>query len=90
MIKKVFFCCCFLISNLLIGQEIIIIDKNNNPINNAAIFNKEKSIHVLSDLNGIVNLTRFSSNEEIYFQHPKYISGPLFGRSETRVILYPA
>ena len=76
MIKKVFFCCFFLISNLLIGQEIIIIDKNNNPINNAAIFNKEKSIHVLSDLNGIVNLTRFSSNEEIYFQHPKYISKP--------------
>ena len=76
MIKKVFFCCCFLISNLLIGQEIIIIDKNKNPINNAAIFNKEKSIHVLSDLNGIVNLTRFSSNEEIYFQHPKYISKP--------------
>ena len=76
MIKKFFLCCCFLISNLLIGQEIIIVDKNNNPINNAAIFNKEKSIHVLSDLNGIVNLTRFSSNEEIYFQHPKYISKP--------------
>ena len=77
MIKKVFLCCCFFISSLLIGQEIIIVDKNNNPINNAAIFNKEKSIHVLSDLNGIVNLTRFSSNEEIYFQHPKYISKPV-------------
>ena len=77
MIKKFFLWFFFIFSNLVLSQEVIIVDINNNPINNAAIFNKEKSIHVLSDLNGIVNLTRFSNNEKVYFQHPKYISGPI-------------
>ncbi len=77
MIKKVVFIFFFFLCNSLFSQEVIIVDENNNPINNAAVFNKEKSIHVLSDLNGIINLTRFSNNEKIYFQHPKYISEPI-------------
>ena len=58
-------------------QEIIIVDNNNNPIHNAAVFNKDKSIHVLSDINGVVNLTRFSNNEKLFFQHPKYYINPI-------------
>ena len=77
MIRIFIFIFIFLTTNTLVSQEIIIVDVNNNPINNAAVFNKEKSIHVLSDLNGIVNITRFSNNEKIYFQHPKYISEPI-------------
>ncbi len=77
MIKKVVFVYIFLISTSLFSQEIIIVDTNNNPIKNATIFNQEKSIYVLSDLNGVVNLTRFSKNEKIYFQHPKYTSEPI-------------
>ncbi len=80
MIKKVVFIYLFLICSPLFSQEIIIVDANNNPIKNAAIFNHEKSIHVLSDLSGSVNLTRFSKNEKIYFQHPKYTSEPILKR----------
>ncbi len=80
MIKKVVFIYLFLISSSLFSQEIIIVDANNNPIKNAAIFNHEKSIHVLSNLSGAVNLTRFSKNEKIYFQHPKYTSEPILKR----------
>jgi len=77
MIKKAFFICFFIIVNTIMGQEIIIVDDNNNPINNAAVFNEEKSIHVLSDINGVVNLSRFSDNEKLFFQHPKYFSSPI-------------
>lgn len=80
MIKKFLLIYIFLFANQIFSQEIIIVDVNNNPINNAAIFNKEKSIHVLSDLNGVVNITRFSNDEKIYFQHPKYTSEPILKR----------
>jgi len=72
MIRKIILIYFFIVTNSLFSQEIIIVDKNNNPISNAAVFNKGKTIHMLSDLNGIVNLTRFSDNDKIYFQHPKY------------------
>ncbi len=77
MIKKTFFIFFFIVVSTLTGQEIIIVDDNNNPINNAAVFNEEKSIHVLSNINGIVNLSRFSDNEKLFFQHPKYFSLPV-------------
>ena len=72
MIKNLVFIFIFLITNSVFCQEIIIVDENNNPVSNAAVFNKDKSITALSDLNGVVNLSRFSSNELISFQHPRY------------------
>jgi len=76
MTKNYFFICVFLMSFSAFCQKIVIVDENNNAINNAAVFNEDKSIHVLSDFNGIVNLSRFLNNEKIYLQHPKYNSKP--------------
>ena len=77
MIKRFIYIYILFITNVLFSQEIIIVDNNNNPIHNAAVFNKDKSIHVLSDINGVVNLNRFSNNEKLYFQHPKYYINPI-------------
>ena len=77
MIKRFIYIFFLFTTHVLLGQEIIIVDNNNNPIHNAAVFNKDKSIHVLSDINGVVNLTRFSNNEKLFFQHPKYYINPI-------------
>ena len=67
MIKGFIYILFLFTTNVLFCQKIIIVDNNNNPIHNAAVFNKDKSIHVLSDINGVVNLTRFSNNEKLFF-----------------------
>lgn len=77
MIKRFLYIFFLITTNFLFGQEVIIIDNNNNPIHNAAVFNEDKSIYVLSDINGVVNLTRFSNNEKLFFQHPKYYINPI-------------
>ena len=77
MTKRIIYICFFLLFLSVDAQKVTIVDLNNNPIPNAAVFNGKKTIHVLSGLDGVVNLSRFKENELIYFQHPKYTSLPI-------------
>ena len=43
-----------------------------NPITNVSAFNSSKTKSVLSNKDGIVNLSRFLSNDTIFIQHPSY------------------
>ena len=63
MTKKIIYIYFFLLYFSASAQKVTIVDLNNNPVTNAAIFNAKKSIYVLSDLNGVVNLSRFKENE---------------------------
>lgn len=54
------------------GQEIIIVDNAKNPITNVSVFNQAKTKSTLSNKEGIVNLSRFLSNDTIFIQHPNY------------------
>ena len=77
MKKRIIYICFFLLYFSVDAQKITIVDLNNNPVANAAVFNEKKTIYVLSDLDGVVNLSRFKEKELIYFQHPKYTSLPI-------------
>ena len=54
------------------GQEIIIVDEQNNPIINVSAFNVSKTKSILSNNDGIINLSRFLASDTIYLQHPNY------------------
>lgn len=42
------------------------------PVENVAIYNIERNIATLTDKQGIANLTKFSTSDSIFFQHPSY------------------
>ena len=71
-----FFCLLGTIKNLY-SQEVLILDDNNNPIPNVALFNQQKTISALSNINGEANISRFENSDLIYIQHPLYVSPPL-------------
>ena len=54
------------------GQEMIIVDEKNNPIVNVSAFNVSKTKSILSNNNGVINLSRFLDSDTIYLQHPNY------------------
>lgn len=57
------------------AQQILIIDESTNePISGVVAYNKSKSKSVMSDLDGIINLDNFNSNETIVFQHVSYFN----------------
>lgn len=63
---------------LLIGaqaraQVVKVVDqKTNQPIEDVAIYNLEKSTVAVSNIDGKVDLVKFSDNDIITFQHPAY------------------
>ena len=65
MTKRIIYICFFLLYLSVDAQKVTIVDLNNNPVANAAVFNGKKTIYVLSDLEGVVNLSRFKENELI-------------------------
>lgn len=61
---------CLLFSASLLAQKVKIVEKETNlPIPGVAVFNEKKSILLTSDIDGMVNLDKFSPTESIYFQH---------------------
>lgn len=53
----------------LSAQKVKIIEKGSNlPIPGVAVFNESRSVIVTSDIDGMVNLNKFSVSESIYFQ----------------------
>ena len=59
----------FFVSNYSYSQQIIVKDDTSNEnLSDVVIFNEDKSESIITDLNGIVDLSVFSENEKIYFQ----------------------
>jgi hemoglobin/transferrin/lactoferrin receptor protein len=70
-----FFLSCFLtlFSVALFAQKITIVSSGNNePISGVAIFNQDKSVTTISDLDGVAILDGFSNNDVITFKHISY------------------
>lgn len=56
------------------AQEITILDQvTKNPIGNVAIYNLNKSKSVLSNLKGEANISLFSIDEKLIFQHISHL-----------------
>lgn len=64
LVILLFFC-----STLSFGQQITVKDENTNEnLPDVVIFNENKSQSIITDLDGIVDLSLFSSDENIFFQ----------------------
>tara|TARA_B100000902_G_C27316615_1_gene921730 strand:- start:564 stop:3059 length:2496 start_codon:yes stop_codon:yes gene_type:complete len=70
--KSFFYTLIFLIPSIFFGQNVTIIDSNQNPVPNVSAFNKSKTKSILSNTDGIINLSRFFKEDTIIFQHPQY------------------
>ena len=52
------------------AQDILVLDKETRqPIFNVAVFNKDKSKHLLTNFDGQADLSAFSEGEIIFFRH---------------------
>ena len=59
----------FFFSTLSFGQQITVKDENTNEnLPDVVIFNESKSQSIITDLDGVVDLSLFSSDENIFFQ----------------------
>ena len=59
----------FFFSTLSFGQQITVKDENTNEnLPDVVIFNENKSQSIITDLDGTVDLSLFSSDENIFFQ----------------------
>jgi hemoglobin/transferrin/lactoferrin receptor protein len=57
------------------AQRIQVLEKeNNNPISGVAVFNSNKTKSGITDLEGIVDVSKFSEEEKIIFQHISHIN----------------
>jgi len=55
------------------SQEIKIVNqKTGSPVENVALYNRSKSVSTLSDKNGEADISGFSGQDSIHFQHPSY------------------
>ncbi len=68
----------FLSISSIIAQKIQVFEKESHaPISGVAIFNNDKTISGISDLDGFVDISDFSENEKITFQHISHTSSTI-------------
>jgi len=59
----------------IIAQKIQILGKEDHePISGVALYNKDKSSAAITDFDGFVDISDFSKNERITFQHLSHVS----------------
>ncbi len=64
------FICCLLFFTKLLAQNVKVVEKDSKlPIPGVAVYNETKSVMVTTDIDGVVNLDKFSPTEAIHFQH---------------------
>ena len=64
-----------------VAQSITILDIDSKfPIVNVAVFNEDKSKRVVSDKNGVVNISDFAVNDILTFSHVAYVEFELLKR----------
>ena len=63
-----------LIGHFSYAQKCVIVDKNSEfPISNVQITNEDRTISVISDSNGIADLSGFEEMELLIFHHVSYV-----------------
>lgn len=74
-----------LISNYSFGQSCIILDNNSEfPIQNVQVLNEDFTKIVISDKNGVVDLSKFSDMELLTFSHVSYVEFELLKKATRR------
>ncbi len=72
--KYIYVAVILLISHFSFGQSCIILDKNSEfPIQNVQVQNEDLTKIVVSDKNGVVDLSKFSSMDLLTFSHVSYV-----------------
>lgn len=70
MIKILSFLLLIFAIHSLSAQQIQVLEKGSNaPIPNVSVFNKKKSQSGITDFDGFVDISGFSQDEIVYFQH---------------------
>ncbi len=65
----------FLSISSIIAQKIQVFEKEtHSPVSGVAIFNHDKTISGITDFDGFVDISDFSANEKITFQHIAHIT----------------
>jgi len=63
-----------LVPVIVMAQQVKVLNAvSEEPIAGVLIYNKDKSNSVITNLDGIAELDRFSSNDILYFQHLTHI-----------------
>lgn len=63
-----------LVPVIAMAQQVKVLNAvSEEPISGVLIYNKDKSNSVITNLEGIAELDRFSSNEILYFQHLSHV-----------------
>ncbi|NNC70862.1 MAG: TonB-dependent receptor [Flavobacteriaceae bacterium] len=74
MKKTLLFCIVLITGSVVTAQKITILDRESEfPIPNVAIINEDMSKRVVSDSNGIADLSLFLENEILTFKHVSYV-----------------
>jgi hemoglobin/transferrin/lactoferrin receptor protein len=56
-----------------VGQQITVLDQGTElPVENVALYNKDKSVSAISDAFGKADLGSFAENDSIFVQHSSY------------------
>ena len=59
----------------ILAQKIQVLEKENHePISGVALYNKDKSASAITDFDGFVEISEFSKDENITFQHLAHVS----------------
>ncbi|MCD6565356.1 MAG: TonB-dependent receptor [Bacteroidales bacterium] len=74
MIKKICLF-AFLVFNFIFlpAQTLVVKNSlNNQPVENVALYNKNKTVSLYTNSKGIASLDRFNPGDSIFFQHPSF------------------
>lgn len=75
MKKSISLAFCLLFTLVLMAQKVKIVERETGlPIPGVTAYNEKKSKYGTSDIDGVVNLSQFSADESIYFQHLFHVS----------------
>jgi len=62
-----------LVHQTSVGQQITVLDQGTEqPVENVAVFNKDKSVSAISDAFGKADLGSFTQDDSIFLQHSSY------------------
>ena len=74
MMKNLFVCIVFCAGFFVGAQNITILDKESEfPISNVAVINEDNSKRVVSNADGVADLSIFSDNEILTIRHVSYV-----------------
>jgi hemoglobin/transferrin/lactoferrin receptor protein len=60
---------------ILQAQEVIVINgSTGTPVENVAIYNQDRTKSILTDEQGIANISEFNEHDTLYFQHTSFLS----------------